>query len=48
MTLITIHNVAFMNRLLEAIRLAIAEGRLKEEKAKWVEDAPWSSQDIAA
>ena len=35
-TLITIHNVTFMNRLLAAIRLAIAEGRLAEEKKRWV------------
>lgn len=36
MTLISMHNVAFMNRLLSAIRLAIAQGRLKEERAHWV------------
>lgn len=38
MTLITLHNVAFMNRLLDAIRHAIAEGRLNEERKRWVSD----------
>jgi queuine tRNA-ribosyltransferase len=34
---ITIHNVYFMNRLMQAIRQAIATGSLLEEKKKWVE-----------
>lgn len=33
---LTIHNVHFMNRLLTAIRGAIAMGRLDEEKKNWV------------
>lgn len=33
---ITIHNVAFMNRLLEAIRSAIESDSLENEKRKWV------------
>lgn len=50
MTLITMHNVAFMNRLLEAIRLAIAQGRLNEERKLWVNDweSAWSSHILAA
>jgi len=36
LTLLTIHNVTFMNRLLAAIRLAIAKGRLKEERKFWL------------
>jgi queuine tRNA-ribosyltransferase len=36
LTLITIHNVTFMNRLLAAIRSAIAEDRLHKERARWV------------
>lgn len=37
-TLITIHNVRYMNRLLEAIRLAIQEDRLEEEAKNWLAD----------
>jgi queuine tRNA-ribosyltransferase len=50
MTLITIHNVAFMNRLLSAIRTAILEGRLEEEKKNWVHDQEIdiSTQHLAA
>ena len=36
MTLITIHNVTFMNRLLTAIRAAISEGTLGQERKKWL------------
>lgn len=35
-TLITIHNVHFMNTLLEAIRGAIAQGYLAQERARWL------------
>jgi queuine tRNA-ribosyltransferase len=35
-TLITIHNVYFMNRLLAAIRQAIAKGTLEQEKSRWL------------
>lgn len=50
MTLITIHNVAFMNRLLKAVRSAIANGRLEEERKQWVSDQSnhWSSSGLAA
>ncbi|MBM3632817.1 MAG: tRNA guanosine(34) transglycosylase Tgt [Alphaproteobacteria bacterium] len=49
MTLITMHNVAFMNRLLSAIRTAIGQGRLAEERKNWVpEKNVESSQDLAA
>lgn len=33
---LTIHNVHFMNRLLAAIRQAITEDRLEEERKKWI------------
>ncbi len=33
---LTLHNVHFMNRLLEGIRQAIAAGTLKDEQKKWV------------
>jgi queuine tRNA-ribosyltransferase len=33
---LTLHNVHFMNRLLEGIRHAIAAGTLEEERKKWV------------
>lgn len=36
-TLITIHNVTFMNRLLSSIRQAIASGTLNSERQKWLE-----------
>ena len=36
MQALTIHNVHFMNRLLKAIREAIATGTLEQEKKKWV------------
>jgi queuine tRNA-ribosyltransferase len=35
LTLITLHNIAFMNRLLATIRAAIAEGRFAEEMKAW-------------
>jgi queuine tRNA-ribosyltransferase len=35
---ITIHNVYFMNRLMQSIREAIANGSLPAEKKKWVEN----------
>lgn len=38
MQAITVHNVTFMNRLLAAIRQAIAEDRLQEERAQWIHD----------
>ncbi len=50
MTLITMHNVAFMNRLLTAIRTAISQGRLDEERKEWVAEHDFSelSQNLAA
>jgi queuine tRNA-ribosyltransferase len=36
MQALTVHNVSFMNRLLEAIRAAIKEDRLEEERSIWV------------
>lgn len=36
MHLLTLHNVHFMNRLLTAIRSAIAMDKLEEEKKKWI------------
>jgi queuine tRNA-ribosyltransferase len=36
LTALTIHNVAFMNDMLLAIRVAIAEDRLEEEKSNWL------------
>jgi queuine tRNA-ribosyltransferase len=50
MTLITMHNVAFMNRLLKAIRTAIAQGCLDEERKEWVAGNDFSglSQHLAA
>ncbi|MDG7056520.1 MAG: tRNA guanosine(34) transglycosylase Tgt [Wolbachia endosymbiont of Meromenopon meropis] len=35
-TLITIHNIFFMNRLMKAIRQAILNDRLREEKNNWI------------
>lgn len=35
-TLITIHNVTFMNRLLSSIRQAIGDGTLRKEREKWL------------
>ncbi len=35
MQALTVHNVHFMNRVLAAIRQAIAEGTLEEERKKW-------------
>lgn len=35
-TLITVHNVRYMNRLLEAIRQAIHDDRLEEEAKNWL------------
>jgi queuine tRNA-ribosyltransferase len=35
LTLITMHNIAFMNRLMATIRSAIAEGRFREEMKAW-------------
>lgn len=43
MTALTIHNVAFMNNLLLAIRKAIAEDRLEQEKSNWLVN-DWKSQ----
>src|SRR5690606_18826478 len=34
--LVTLHNIAFMNRLLAAIRTSIAEDRFAEEKKFWL------------
>ena len=50
MTLITLHNVAFMNRLLDVIRQAIRQGRLEEERQNWLTEGIHStvSQDLAA
>jgi queuine tRNA-ribosyltransferase len=36
LTLITIHNVTFMNRLLTAIRGAISQGTLAQERKRWL------------
>jgi len=38
LTLVTIHNVTFMNRLFAAIRQAIAQGGLNEERKHWVHE----------
>jgi queuine tRNA-ribosyltransferase len=35
-TLISIHNIAFMNRLMYAIREAIRNGRLEDVRNEWV------------
>ena len=35
LTLITLHNIAFMNRLMAAIRASIADGRFEAEKRAW-------------
>lgn len=35
-TLITIHNVFFMNRLMQSIRMAILENRLNQERNNWI------------
>jgi queuine tRNA-ribosyltransferase len=35
LTLITLHNIAFMNRLMDAVRRSIAEGRFDAEKKAW-------------
>lgn len=37
-TLLTIHNVHFMNRLMAAIRAALAVGQLSEEEKNWIEE----------
>ncbi|APR98733.1 tRNA guanosine(34) transglycosylase Tgt [Wolbachia endosymbiont of Folsomia candida] len=37
-TLITIHNVFFMNKLMESIRQAILDDRLNQEKNNWVSE----------
>jgi queuine tRNA-ribosyltransferase len=36
LTLITLHNIAFMNRLLATIRAAIADGRFEAEMKAWL------------
>jgi queuine tRNA-ribosyltransferase len=36
LTLITLHNIAFMNRLLATIRTAIADGRFEQEMKMWL------------
>lgn len=36
-TLITLHNVNFMNRLMAAIRTALKEGQLDQEEKNWIE-----------
>lgn len=38
MQAVTCHNVFYMNRLFEAIRVAIQENRLEEEKKLWIKD----------
>jgi len=40
LTLITMHNIAFMNRLMATIRTAIAVGRFKEEMKAWLTPSP--------
>jgi queuine tRNA-ribosyltransferase len=42
LTLLTIHNVRFMNRYMEAIREAIAAGSLEPIKKQWLDDRPLS------
>jgi len=37
--LATIHNIAFINRLMREIRLAIQEGSLVALKKRWLEEA---------
>ncbi|WP_338406365.1 MULTISPECIES: tRNA guanosine(34) transglycosylase Tgt [unclassified Wolbachia] len=39
-TLITIHNVFFMNKLMESIRQAILDDRLDQEKNNWISEIP--------
>ncbi|MCA4775201.1 tRNA guanosine(34) transglycosylase Tgt [Wolbachia endosymbiont of Mansonella ozzardi] len=39
-TLITIHNIFFMNKLMESIRQAILDDRLDQEKSNWVSEMP--------
>lgn len=38
LTLLTVHNIYYMNALLESIRQAIAEDRLAEEQKQWIVD----------
>ncbi len=44
---LTIHNVSYMNRLMAAIRLAIAEDRLKAEKEFWISSERTSKKDLS-
>jgi queuine tRNA-ribosyltransferase len=36
MSAIAVHNIRFMNRLMEEIRVGIAQGNLNEVKEKWI------------
>lgn len=36
--ILTLHNVGYMNRLLEAIRASIRNGSLEQERKKWIHD----------
>lgn len=37
-TLVSLHNIYYMNNLMRSIREAIREGRLDEEEKKWLAD----------
>jgi len=39
LTLLTIHNIAFMSRLMAAIRAALAENKLAEVRKEWAGEA---------
>jgi queuine tRNA-ribosyltransferase len=39
-TLVTIHNVFFMNKLMASIRQAILDDRLDQEKNNWISEIP--------
>ena len=44
---LTIHNVTYMNSLLSAIRQAIKEDRLDEERRNWVAESPLNTAKTA-
>jgi len=37
-TLISLHNIYFMNRLMASIRQAIRDGTLDQEERKWIHE----------
>jgi len=45
-TLVTIHNVYFMNKLMKAIRSAILEGNLEEVEQQWVHETALQDESI--